>query len=140
MTSPGQFTFRREQRLTHDLEYKAVYEARVRSVRGGFSLAARPNSLGRHRLGLAVPRGVGSAPRRNLFKRLIREAFRLMQHDLPGLPDRSYDLIVGLRAHELPSGRPSLVEVRAALDHLAAAADRQWRRRGQGPKQPLESP
>lgn len=140
MTTPPRLNFRRLQRLTLDREYRAVYEARVRLVRGGYLLSSRPNSLGWHRLGIAVPRAVGSAPRRNRFKRLIRESFRLMQHTLPGLPEHAYDWVVGLRSHGLAADRPTLGDVRSALDHLTASADREWRRRGRGPKPPGRVP
>ena len=58
---------------------------------------AIPNDLGYPRLGLSVGRKVGTAPKRNRIKRLLREAFRLMQHDLP----RGYDLVINVRPHEL---------------------------------------
>lgn len=44
--------------------------------------AAR-NDLPHPRLGLVVARKHGGAVRRNRLKRLLREAFRLRQHDLP---------------------------------------------------------
>ncbi len=37
----------------------------------------RPNTLGINRLGLSVGRHVGPATKRNRFKRLVREFFRL---------------------------------------------------------------
>jgi ribonuclease P protein component len=47
-------------------------------------------------LGLSVSRKVGTAPRRNRIKRLLRESFRLLQHDFT----RGYDLIIVVRPHD----------------------------------------
>ena len=35
------------------------------------------------RIGISIAKKVGNAPQRNYWKRLIREAFRSLQHDLP---------------------------------------------------------
>jgi ribonuclease P protein component len=83
-------------RLRHAREFDAVYAARTREARGPLTVFALPNVLGHPRLGLAVGRKVGTAPKRNRIKRLLREAFRLMQHDLP----RGYDLVINVRPHE----------------------------------------
>ena len=61
-----------------------MYRQNRRSVDGYFAVLARPNTQGLARLGLSIPaRVVGNAVRRNLVKRLIRESFRMHQHDLP---------------------------------------------------------
>lgn len=43
----------------------------------------QPDEKAHPKLGLAVGKKVGNAPERNHWKRLIREAFRLEQHQLP---------------------------------------------------------
>lgn len=122
-------TMRKAQRLTEDRQYAEVYDTRVRKVRGAFSMSSRPNSTGSHRLGLAVPRKVGSAPRRNRIKRLIREAFRMTRHELAGAPEVGYDMVVGVRAHDLGKDDPGLERVRATLIELAESTHREWMKR-----------
>jgi ribonuclease P protein component len=128
-TDPTSLRFGRDKRLGHDTEFDAVYETRVRKNRPPFSMSSKPNTLGRYRLGLSIPKKVGSAPRRNRFKRLIREAFRLEQHALPGMPDVGYDIVIGIRAHEVPKGDPGLERVRAAVVELAKQTHESWKKR-----------
>ena len=90
------YTFPRTHRLSGKLQFAKVFDARVKESRGPLGVFARPNELDHPRLGLSVSRRVGTAPRRNKIKRLLRESFRLMQHDLP----RGYDLLIVVRPHE----------------------------------------
>jgi len=95
------FTFSAKLRLTHDLQYEAVKAARMRKNAGPLSIGSVPNALGHWRLGLAVSRRCGDAVTRNLIKRHVREAFRLLQHDLPRLGNGcGLDIVVSPRAHE----------------------------------------
>jgi ribonuclease P protein component len=94
---PATYRYSRKLRLQHSLEFQAVYAGKVRESRGPLTVFAIPNDLGHPRLGLSVGRKVGTAPKRNRIKRLLREAFRLMQHDLP----RGYDLVINVRPHDV---------------------------------------
>ena len=117
-------TFPKTHRLGGEREFKAVYDARVRESRGPLTAYAKPNGLGHPRLGLSVSRRVGTAPRRNRIKRLLREAFRLMQHDLP----RGYDLVIVVRPHE-----PQLLaDYQRLLSSLAIKLHQKWQQ-GDGP-------
>lgn len=96
MDQQRRYTFGRSSRLTHNREFQSVYGARCRKIVGPLVVHGRPNGLDHPRLGLSVARRVGTAVQRNRFKRLIREAFRHLQHDFP----RGYDLIIVVRPHE----------------------------------------
>ena len=85
----------RSRRLSGKLNFAAVFDARVREARGPITVYARPNSLKYPRLGISISRRVGTAPRRNRIKRMLRETFRLMQHDFP----RGYDVVIVPRPH-----------------------------------------
>jgi ribonuclease P protein component len=91
-----QYAYPKSRRMSGRLTFKAVFDARVREVRGPITVYALPNQLSYPRLGISIGRHVGTAPRRNRLKRLIREAFRLMQHDFPA----GYDLVIVPRPHE----------------------------------------
>lgn len=91
------YRYLKKHRLAHALEFEAVYEAKVRESRGPLTVYAIPNDLGHPRLGLSVGKRIGTAPVRNRLKRLLREAFRHLQHDLP----RGYDLVINVKPHEL---------------------------------------
>lgn len=97
----------------------------MRKSRGPLSASSRPNGFPRYRLGLAVGKSVGNAVERHRAKRLVREAFRQCQHDLPRPAAGGYDLVVSVR------GRctASLAEVQAALVGLAALLHADWQRR-----------
>jgi ribonuclease P protein component len=105
-------------RLQHVLQFDAVYKAKTRESRGPLTVYALPNDLGHPRLGLSVGRKVGTAPKRNRIKRLLREAFRLMQHDLP----RGYDLVINVRPHDTAL----LADYQRMLSHATVRLHRTW--------------
>jgi len=72
------------------------------------------NDLGHPRIGLSVSRKVGGAVLRNRWKRLLREAFRLSQSQLPA----GIDIIAIPRA----TAEPALEPLQESLVRLAARA------------------
>jgi ribonuclease P protein component len=92
----ARYTFPKSHHLRKPAEFQAVYDARTRESRGPLLIYAMPNPLGHPRLGLSTSRKVGTAPRRNRIRRMLRESFRLMQYEFPA----SYDVVIVVRPHE----------------------------------------
>ncbi|MCC6422023.1 MAG: ribonuclease P protein component [Phycisphaerales bacterium] len=90
------FALDRSRRLGGRANFASVYEAGVKETRGPLRIFARPNGLTHSRFGISISRRVGIAAKRNRIKRLLREAFRLSQRDLPS----GYDWVVVVRPHE----------------------------------------
>jgi ribonuclease P protein component len=121
-TPQARLRFSRRQRLTLALEFQRAYAARTSVVRGPLRVHAVPNQLPMARLGLSVPRRVGTAVRRNRVKRLLREAFRLHQAQLPA----GLDLVIGVQPHD----EVALNVYAQALVGAAQALANTWRSRG----------
>jgi ribonuclease P protein component len=93
-------------------EFRRVYDRKQSAADTWLVVYACENGLPHPRLGLSVSKKVGNAVVRNRFKRLYREAFRLVQHDLPP----GVDLVMIPR---LRDGEPTLVRIQASLVYLA---------------------
>ena len=77
--------FPKRLRLLSSKEFDCVFAARVSASDSWLVLYGAENTVGRSRLGLTVPRRVGTAVERNRWKRLLREAFRLTKDELPAI-------------------------------------------------------
>ena len=75
--------FRKLQHLRRPAEFERVYAQRCVARQRFLTVFAARNDLGYSRLGLSVSRKHGGAVFRARLKRLLREAFRLRQHELP---------------------------------------------------------
>jgi len=117
------YTFPRKMRLSGRSAFSAVYSARCRKVQGPIVVHGRPNDLAHLRLGLSLSRRVGNAVARNRIKRLLRESFRHLQHDLPG----GYDLVIVVRPHE----PLSLATYQHLLHRAVLGIHRQWSKHDQ---------
>ncbi|QDV73257.1 ribonuclease P protein component [Botrimarina mediterranea] len=122
MSDAKRYSFPKELRLRTGAEFDAVFKAKVSAGDGVLVIHARPNGLGHARLGLAVSRKVGGAVRRNRWKRCLREAFRLSQHDLPAL-----DFVCLPRLRD----KPTLAVVDAALRGLARRLEKKAAKQAQ---------
>ena len=109
--SPSRLTLPARLRLRHKRDFDAVYARGRRMGDGLFTVAIGSNQVGAARLGLAVAvRMAGGAVARNRLRRIIRESFRLHQHELPAV-----DLVVSARP---PARAASAESLRASLAAL----------------------
>jgi ribonuclease P protein component len=89
----GRLTLPAQRRLRRKTDFEAAYARGRRFGNGFFAVTAKPNDVGGPRLGLAVSvKNAGSSVERNRLRRVIRESFRLSQHELPAV-----DLVVSAR-------------------------------------------
>lgn len=75
--------FPKESRLLKNEQFRTVLNRRVTASDGLLIIFACENQCGYPRLGISISKSVGSALCRNRFKRLIREAWRLNQQQIP---------------------------------------------------------
>jgi ribonuclease P protein component len=98
-------------RLRRPSDFELGYAQGRRFGNELFTATVRANALHHPRLGQSVAvRIAGSAVARNRLRRLVRESFRMRQHELPAI-----DIIVGVRAAARGADRAALSR---ALEHL----------------------
>jgi ribonuclease P protein component len=98
-------------RLRSKLQFDAVYAGSRRIDDRFFALRVKANGLSHPRVGLAVAvKMAGNAIGRNRIRRLVRESFRLSQHELPPV-----DIVV---AAKFPSREASATSLRDSLATL----------------------
>jgi ribonuclease P protein component len=108
---PQRLTLPAQRRLRRKPDFEAVYARGRRMGNGFFGVTARLNDEGRPRLGLAVAsKMAGGSVERNRIRRVVRESFRLHQHELPAV-----DIVVSARARARGAGNH---ELRANIEEL----------------------
>jgi ribonuclease P protein component len=115
--------FGADQRLKKTAQFDAVYAQRRSASDYALLVFALPNTKGRPRLGVSVSKKHGNAPVRNRLKRILREGFRLVQHELP-----AFDYVLVPK----DAKRLSVVQVQQALPHLAGKIARKFQKAGDG--------
>lgn len=77
------FTFQKSQHLRAKADFERVYSIRQKAADGTLLIFVARNDFTITRIGLSVSKKHGGAVVRNRLKRLLREAFRFVQHELP---------------------------------------------------------
>ncbi len=116
-------TFSKVQRLHLQRDFARVFGKKCSASDAQLVVYVDHHPLGSGevpRLGIRVGKRLGNAPARNRIKRLIREAFRLGQHDLPA----GLDIICVARMGD----DITLKKVQSSLGRLVAAAHRRLHR------------
>jgi ribonuclease P protein component len=121
MPGAKKYPYTKSHRLAGRGVFKGIMDQRVKDNRGPLTFFAAPNGFGHPRLGISIGRPVGVAAVRNRIKRLLREAFRHLQHDFP----RGYDLVILVRRHQ-----PMLLaDYQKALSGAMVKLHRRWEER-----------
>jgi ribonuclease P protein component len=88
----NRFSLPKSKRLVSNGHFKAVLARNPRVSNGLLMLYMAKNNCGYPRLGISVGKACGNAVVRNQLKRLLREAFRQSQDQIP--PDFDYLLMI----------------------------------------------
>ena len=115
----ARFRFAPREHLRRKADFDAVFRNRKSARDLRLIVHLRPNGFAFSRLGLSVGGKFGNACRRNHFRRLCREAFRLHKRELPA----GFDLVVRPAASigwKLPEIAESLVRLVKSLCEASA--------------------
>jgi len=123
-TTP-ELSFSKKKRLVSNRQFKAVLARKLRVSDGLLTLYMAENDCGYARLGVSVSKSCGGAVVRNRVKRLLREAFRQNQDQIPAGFD--YLLMISPdwpKKENIPAGagQPTFEQVKTSFLALV----RQW--------------
>jgi ribonuclease P protein component len=116
--------FAKRVRLLRPSDFERVFDARNSASDAWIVLYGAASEAGHPRIGLTVSRRAGNAVERNRWKRLLREAFRLTQADLPPL-----DPVCVVRGQSPPTFGQLCESLIALSKHVQTRMDERSRRR-----------
>lgn len=125
MTNPSQ-RFRPSQRLHTPREYEVVFGQKHSAGDSQLLVFVSIRAGGPTRLGTSVGKRCGNSVVRHAWKRAIREAFRLLQHEWPS----ALDVVVVPR----PGAVPATSQVQESLPKLVRQAVKKALRPRRGPE------
>lgn len=79
--------------IKNDREFKFLFRKGETCVNYAFVCYFRENKRRKNRCGIVTAKKIGNAVKRNRSRRVIREAFRLFDHDLRLDTEKRYDFI-----------------------------------------------
>jgi ribonuclease P protein component len=94
--------------LKENYLFRRLYKIGKSSVQPHIAVYTRKNRLGRNRLGITATKKIGNAVERNRARRLIKEAYRLSEDQLP----TGVDIVIVARQRAVTAG---MQEVRKSL-------------------------
>jgi ribonuclease P protein component len=133
-TTPGnrrrgmtpELSFPKKKRLVSNKQFKATLARKLRVSDGPLTLHIAENDCGYARLGVSVSKSCGGAVVRNRVKRLLREAFRQNQDQIPA----GFDYLLTASADwpknknmAVGAGQLTFEQVKASFLALVAAAE-----------------
>ena len=114
------YLFRPSQRMHTPAEYESVFANKHSAGDAVLLVFVSQREAGPTRLGTSVGKRCGNSVVRHALKRAIREAFRLLQHELPP----ALDVVVVPR----PGVNPTTAQVQESLPRLIAKAAKKAQR------------
>ncbi len=130
------FSFEKKKRLVTNKEFKAVLARNLCVSNEVLTLYVAENDCGYPRLGVSVGKSCGSAVVRNRLKRLLREAFRQNQDQIPAGFDYLLMFSPGWpKKEDKPAstgktvGRPTFEQIKASFLALVAAVESQIKKK-----------
>jgi len=93
--------------IKNDREFRFLFKKGETCVNYAFVCYFRENKRRRNRCGIVTGKKIGNAVTRNRARRIIREAFRIFDHDLRSCTEKRYDFIFVARTQtaSLKSGK-----------------------------------